>query len=112
MLPAALLLIFFIWLGLHFHVNQRVVASLALIFGIATGVFAWGVALIGLVPIAGPLIVKALAIPIIWLINGIGYVVSYVAIRRGYSKDVLTYRSLTIALIVGIIIGFVIGSLV
>ena len=112
MLPAALLLVLFVWLGLHFHVNQRVVAGLALMFGIATGVFTWGVALIGLVPIVGPLIVKALAIPIVWLINGVGYVVSYIAIRRSYSKDVLTYRGLTVALIIGIIIGFVIGSLV
>ncbi len=41
----------------------------------------------------------------------IGYLVSYVAIRRGYSKDVLTYRGLTIAVIIGIVIGFVLGKL-
>ena len=37
---------------------------------------------------------------------------SFVAIKRGYSKDVLTYRGLTIALIVGIIMGFILGHLI
>jgi tetrahydromethanopterin S-methyltransferase subunit F len=37
--------------------------------------------------------------------------VSYIAIRRGYSKDVLTYRGLTVAVIIGIVIGFVLGKL-
>jgi hypothetical protein len=37
--------------------------------------------------------------------------VSYIAIKRGYSKDVISYRSVTIALLVGIVIGFVIGHL-
>jgi hypothetical protein len=41
-----------------------------------------------------------------------GYLVSFVAIRRGYSRDVLTYRGLTIALLVGIIIGYILGHLV
>jgi hypothetical protein len=38
--------------------------------------------------------------------------ISFIAIKRGYSKDVLTYRGLTVAVIIGIIIGFVIGRLV
>ena len=59
----------------------------------------------------GPLIVKVLALPFIWLLNGVGYLVSYVAIRRGYSQDVITYRALTVALLLGVIIGFVIGNL-
>jgi hypothetical protein len=64
---------------------------------------------IGLVPVIGPLVVKVLSLSIIWLLNAIGYIVSFVAIKRGYSKDVLTYRGLTIALIIGIIIGYVLG---
>jgi hypothetical protein len=64
------------------------------------------------VPLIGPVIVKVLAIPILWLLNALGYLVSFVAIRRGYSRDVLTYRGLTIALLVGIIIGYILGHLV
>lgn len=39
----------------------------------------------------------------------LGILVSYIAIKRGYSKDVLTYRGLTIALITGIVIGYIVG---
>jgi tetrahydromethanopterin S-methyltransferase subunit F len=64
-----------------------------------------------MVPIVGPLLVKVLSLSIIWLLNAIGYLVSYIAIKRGYSKDVISYRGLTIALITGIVIGFVLASL-
>jgi hypothetical protein len=56
--------------------------------------------------------VKVLSIGFVWLLNAVGYLVAFVAIRRGYSKDVLTYRGLTIALIVGIVIGYVLGKLI
>ena len=65
-----------------------------------------------MVPIVGPLIVKLLSVGFIWLLNAIGYLVSFIAIKRGYAKDVLTYRGLTVAVIIGICIGFVLGKLV
>jgi hypothetical protein len=49
---------------------------------------------------------------VIWLLNSIGYLVSMTAIKRGYSKDVLTYRGLTMALITGIVLGYIIGKLI
>ena len=52
-----------------------------------------------------------MSIGFIWLLNGVGYLVSYIAIKRGYAKDVLTYRGLTVAVIIGICIGFVLGKL-
>ncbi|MBX9675562.1 MAG: hypothetical protein CTY37_06285 [Methylotenera sp.] len=112
MLPIVLLIVFLIWLGLRFNVDEKVIAGIALIFALLSGAFAWLVALITIVPIVGPLIIKVLSIPLVWLINGIGYLVSYTAIKRGYSKDVLTYRGLTITLIIGIVIGFVIANLI
>lgn len=92
--------------------DARVVGGGALIVAILSNAITWLAAIIGMVPIAGPLIVKVLALPFIWLLNAIGYVISVIAIRRGYSKDVLTYRGLTIALIVGIVIGYVVGKFV
>jgi hypothetical protein len=53
---------------------------------------------------------KVLSIGFIRLLNAVGYLVSFVAIRRGYSRDVLTYRGLTVALIVGIVIGHIPGK--
>lgn len=112
MLPIVLVIVALIWLGLEYQVDELVIAGVAFVFAVVSGAFAWVVALITLVPIIGPLVIKILSIPIVWLINGIGYLVSYVAIKRGYSQDVLTYRGLTITLIVGIVIGFILGSIV
>ena len=78
--------------------------------GLLSGAFAWVVGIIGLVPFFGPIIVKVLSIGFIWLLNGVGYVISYVAIKRGYSQDVLTYRGLTIALLVGIVMGYILAQ--
>lgn len=112
MLPLWLAIGALAWLGLHFNLDTRVVAGSVIAVGIVSNGFAWLVGIVALVPIIGPLIVKVLSIGAIWLLNAIGYLVAYVAIRRGYSKDVLTYRGLTIALIVGIVIGYVLGKLI
>lgn len=100
-----------VWLGFRFNVDRSVIAVGVLAIGLLSNAFAWLLGVIGLVPVVGPFVVKALSIGFIWLLNAVGYLVSYVAIRRGYSKDVLTYRGLTIALLIGIVIGFVLGKL-
>lgn len=112
MLPLWLAIGALAWLGLHFNLDARVVAGSVIAVGIVSNAFAWLVGIIALVPIIGPLIVKVLSIGVIWLLNAVGYLVAYVAIRRGYTKDVLTYRGLTVALIVGIVIGYVLGKLI
>jgi hypothetical protein len=101
-----------VWLGLHFNVDRSVIAGSVVAVGLVSNAFAWLLGLITLVPIVGPLIAKMLSIGFIWLLNAVGYLVSYIAIRRGYSKDVLTYRGLTVAVIIGIVVGFVLGKLV
>ncbi|MFP5409588.1 MAG: hypothetical protein ACLGG6_01315 [Gammaproteobacteria bacterium] len=100
-----------VWLGLHFNVDRSVIAGSVVAVGLLSNAFAWLLGVIALVPVIGPIIVKVLSIGFIWLLNAVGYLVSYIAIRRGYSKDVLTYRGLTVAVIIGIVIGFVLGRL-
>ena len=112
MLPVWLALAGLVWLGLYLDIDNRVIAGGVVVLGVLSNAFAWLVGIVALVPIVGPLIVKVLSIGFIWLLNAIGYLVALVAIRRGYSKDVLTYRGLTVALIIGIVIGYVIGHLV
>lgn len=107
-----LIIIGFVWMGYEHHVDKSVIAASVVVIGLVSNAFAWLLAVIALVPIIGPLIVKVLSIGFIWILNGIGYLVSLVAIKRGYSRDVLTYRGVTIAMIIGIVIGFVIGKLV
>lgn len=112
MVPAILVILVLIGLAQHYGVDTKVIAGGTFVLGIISGVFAWLVGVIGLIPILGPIIVKVLSIGFIWLLNALGYVVSFVAIKRGYSQDVLTYRGLTMALIVGIVIGYIIAQYV
>jgi hypothetical protein len=112
MLPLSIVLTLAVFASWHFNWHAKAVTTGVVIFATISHVFAWVVAMIGLIPIIGPLIVKVLSIGVIWLLNAVGYLVSYVAIKRGYSKDVLTYRAVTIALIIGIVIGFVLSGLI
>ena len=100
------------WWAAEEHVNTAVIAGSVVVVGLVTNAFAWLLGIIALVPLIGPLIVKILSIGFVWLLNAVGYLVSYIAIKRGYSKDVLTYRGLTVAVIIGVVIGFVLGKLI
>ncbi|MGB0127942.1 MAG: hypothetical protein WBP72_09915 [Rhodocyclaceae bacterium] len=111
MVPLRLLIGIVIWLGFHFDIDDRVIPGGVFVFGLLLNAYAWMLSIVAMVPIIGPLITKALSIGFIWLLNAIGYLVALIAIKRGYLKDVLTYRGLTIALIVGIVIGYVLGRL-
>ncbi len=110
MLPLWLGMAVLVGLGLHFDVDRGVIAGSVVAIGLISNAFAWLLGMIALVPVIGPVIVKVLSIGFIWLLNAVGYLVSYIAIRRGYSRDVLTYRGLTVAVIIGIVIGFVLAS--
>ena len=110
MLPVILLIALMIYLGYRYKIDSTVIAGGTLVVGLLSGAFAWVVGIIGLVPFVGPIIVKVLSIGFIWLLNAVGYVIAYVAIKRGYSQDVLTYRGLTIALLVGIVMGYILAQ--
>jgi hypothetical protein len=112
MLALWLSMVALVLLGLYFHVDKSVIAGSVFVIGLVSNAFAWLLAIIALVPFIGPFIVKVLSIGFIWLLNAVGYLVSFIAIRRGYSKDVLTYRGLTVAVIIGVVIGYVLGKLI
>lgn len=109
---AWLLIIVLIEAGLYFKVEKSIVALAVLAVGITGQAFAALIAWIGLVPLVGPMVAHILSLPFIWLLNGTGYLASIVAIKRGYSKDVLNYRVITITLLFGITFGYVLGKLV
>jgi hypothetical protein len=99
-------------LGIHFAIDLRLIAAVVILIGIFGQAFAALIAWVGLVPLIGPIAAKVLALPFIWILNGIGYLFSLVAIKRGYSKDVINYRMATITLIVGIVLGYILGKLI
>jgi hypothetical protein len=99
-------------LGIHFSIDRGIITAVVILIGFLGHAFALLVAWITLIPVVGPLIGQVLALPFIWILNGIGYLVSVVAIKRGYSKDVINYQIMTTVLIVGIIIGYILGKLI
>jgi hypothetical protein len=101
-----------IFIGFRFGVDRNVVGAIVVLIGIIGQAFTALLAWIGFVPIVGPIIAKVLALPFIWILNGIGYLASIVAIKRGYSKDVVNYRVITIVLLIGITLGYILGKVV
>ena len=98
--------------ALQYGIDQKLVVLSTLILGIFTQVFAGLGALIAMLPIIGPFLVKIVTIPFFWLINALGHGVSIVAIKKGYSKELVKSRVLTVAILVGIIIGYIMGNLI
>ena len=109
---AWLLIVLVIEAGLYYRVDRSVVALAVVVVGVMGHAFAALVVWIGFVPVVGPMVAHVLSLPFLWLLNGVGYLVSIIAIRRGYSKDVLNYRIVTITLIFGITMGYVLGKLI
>jgi len=112
MLPLLVLLVVGGLLAYHYHWDAKTTTAGAVLVGLYSGLVGWLLGVITMVPIIGPILVKILTMSFIWLLNAVGYLVSYIAIKRGYSKDVISYRSVTIALLVGIVIGYIVAQYV
>ena len=67
---------------------------------------------IALIPFFGPFILKVISIPIFYILNAMGWVVSAVAIKKGYVNELSKSRTITLALLVGIIIGYILGNII
>ncbi len=111
--------ILILWLGiltavviaLILGVDQKIIVFSTLLVGLFTQAFAGLATLIVMIPVAGPLILKILTIPIFWIINALAYLVSVLAIRKGYGKDIVNSKVITLALLVGTVIGYILGHL-
>ena len=112
MVPVWLAILGLTWWAIDSRVSTAVITGSVIVVGLVSNAFAWLLGVIALIPIIGPLIAKVLTVGFIWLLNAVGYLVSFIAIKRGYSKDVLTYRGLTVAVIIGICVGYVLGKLI
>jgi hypothetical protein len=106
------LLLVAIVVALRMGIDKKVVVFFTLVLGIFTHAFAGLGALIAMIPWVGPLIVKVFTIPFFWILNALGYFVSVIAIKKGYTREVASSRVLTIALLVGIVLGYILGHLV
>lgn len=102
----------FVVAGIYFGVPKKIIGGGIIAVGWITGAFAGLMTMLALLPVIGPLIVSVLSLPVIWLLNGLGYFVSIVAIKKGYSKEVVNSRILTVVLIVGIVIGYLLSNFI
>ncbi len=98
-------------IALLLGVDQKIVVFGTVVFGMFTQAFAGLITLVAMIPVAGPLIVKVVSIPVFWLLNAMAYMVSLIAIRKGYGKELVNSRVTTLALLIGIVIGYIIGHL-
>jgi hypothetical protein len=99
-------------LGIYYEVDEVIIGLVVVVVGLLGQAFAALVAWIALIPLVGPIIAKVLAIPFFWILNGVGYLASIVAIKRGFTRDVVNYRILTFVLLLGVTIGYVLGKIV
>jgi len=105
-------IIIFVIVGVYFGIPKKILGGTIITVGWITGAFAGLMSMLALLPVVGPIIVSVLSLPVIWLLNGLGYFVSIVAIKKGYSKEVVNSRVLTVVLLVGIVIGYILSKLI
>ena len=96
----------------YYGIDEKLIVLTAFTLSVFTEVFVGVGALIAAIPIIGPMIVKLITIPIFWVFNAMGTLISGIAIKKGYATEMARGRILTLALLVGITIGYIIGNLV
>ncbi len=96
----------------NYGIDKKVIVFIAFVISVFTELFVGLGALIAAIPIVGPMIVKVITIPIFWVFNALGTIVSGVAIKKGYATELARGRILTLALLVGMVIGYIIGNLI
>ena len=98
--------------GKQYGVNERIIILVTLILGVFTQIFTGITSLIAIIPFFGPFILKVVSIPIFYFLNALGWVVSAIAIKKGYVNELSKSRTVTFALLVGIIIGYILGNII
>jgi hypothetical protein len=104
----------------YFGVDKSIITGVVVIIGFITHAFTMVLSVISLVPIIGPIIVSIVSLPVFLVLNGLGYIVTFLAFRRGLKKgedtrEIMTQsllsRVITISFMVGVVIGFILGRL-
>ncbi len=95
----------------YLGVEGRLIAVVVLVVGWLSQAFAAVLGVVGLIPVVGPLIVSIITLPFFLLVNGIAYLVTLMAVRKGYVRSAVESRILVTALLVGIVMGFLLGKL-
>ena len=96
----------------YYGIDKKLIVFIAFIVGVFTEIFAGIGILVAAIPVIGPMIIKIVSIPIFWILNALGTLVSGIAIKKGYATELAKGRIMTLALLIGMIIGYIIGNLI
>ena len=96
----------------YYGIDKKLIVFTAFIIWVFTEIFAGIGILVAAIPVVGPMIIKIISIPIFWILNALGTLVSGIAIKKGYATELAKGRIMTLALLIGMIIGYIIGNLI
>ena len=96
----------------YYGIDKKLIVFTTFIIGVFTEIFAGIGILVAAIPVIGPMIIKIVSIPIFWILNALGTLVSGIAIKKGYATELAKGRIMTLALLIGMIIGYIIGNLI
>lgn len=111
-LIAWVVIIWVVWMGIYYEWDRHIIGATVILVGIFGQAFAALGIWVGFVPVVGPMIVHVLSLPLVWILNGIGSIVSIIAIKRGYTKDIVATRAMTIMLLIGLTVGYILGKII
>lgn len=96
-------------IALQFNLDKPLTAGVLVLVGIATHAFAGLVGMVAMVPVIGAPLATMLTLPFFILLNGLAYLVTFFALRRGYKLTVVSARIVAAAVVIGFILGFLAG---
>jgi len=95
-----------------YGIDKKLIVFTAFIFGVFTEIFAGLGVIIAAIPLIGPMIIKIVSVPVFWILNALGTLVSGIAIKKGYATELARGRIMTLALLIGMVIGYIIGNII
>jgi uncharacterized membrane protein len=99
-------------LGFFFRWDKRIIGIGVFLFGLVSQGWASLVSLLSGIPVLGNVIVRFLALPLLFLVNSLGNLLAFVAIKMGYKKEIMDTKLLAWTFAGGLLIGFIIGGLI
>lgn len=99
-------------LGIYLRWDKRLIGIGVFLFALVSQGWSSLVSLLGGVPVVGSIIVRFLALPLLFLVNGIGNLLAFIAIKMGYKKEIMDTKLLAWTFAGGLLIGFIIGGLI
>ena len=96
----------------YLNLDLRFIAIITVLVGYITNIYLTIISLIGMIPVLGPFIIKILSIPFFWFMNLLGSLTSLYAMKKGYTRDLITHRLVLSTFLLGIMIGYILGQLV